>query len=602
MSTIEIDVTTELANATQLLNLGKLHEASIILNTIRQAHPTHIAANTLYCYTAFVQGDYALAEKIATDVLKLEANYDEAHVLRGYALTELARIDEAIESHQQALDINPTLNDVRLHLAKMLFTATRVDDAAACLQAGLTYGLTQANVEQLMAELTGTNHIHHQPVTWVNPVELLHSGRMDVAAKWLYARELLGLPTFHSGIEVEDIYLRHILFRTGGAEPGDETRKGNLQSFTAQFSQLVKSMKTKGFDANQPIPVARRTGLILNGAHRLAVALALGIQKVPVTYNDNVDGLTWDTDWFINEGFSPLEIDEIVRAWITMRGPHAGCVILWPTVEDHWSSMIKRIQAVTPIAMQRTITLPPHAFAELVRDMYATDWGPVPGENIERKIAFLKEFKPCLRFLVVATPDAETLIKLKNELRQEMNNVIPTDLFTTLHTTDTMRETAYIGDLFLNRANLKALAKRPLNGFRPDYLTWLQQYHSTLQDVKIDPEACCVVGSGVLEALNIREATDIDFTITHELRNQYFTGGVTHLTPDLDVVALNYPRTLLRPSAPTDNDLIRDRALHTRFRGLKFASLDVVITRKQTQRRPKDLVDIALSSRIRYDE
>ena len=62
---------------------------------------------------------------------------------------------------------------------------------------------------------------------------------------------------------------------------------------------------------------------------------------------------------------------------------------------------------------------------------------------------------------------------------------------------------------------------------------------------------------------------------------------------------MDYPRVIGRASAPGDNDLIRDRAMHFRFRGLKFVALDVVVTRKQTQRRARVLADVAKVGRMR---
>lgn len=439
-------------------------------------------------------------------------------------------------------------------------------------------------------------------IEWLDPRELLHPDRLDIAVKAMYANAILGRPTNHSGISAEENYLKHIQFRTGGKEPGDELRKGSLASFKQQFIDLVLSMQKDGFLEKHPIPVARRTGIILNGAHRLAAALSLGISKVPVVFQDDVDGATWNCDWFIMQGFAANAIDEFTRTWVSLKGDFAGCIILWPTVEAHWKSIEDEIQNTTPIVYRRTIELTPFMFAELMRDIYATDWGPVPGENIERKIKFLANYPSRLRFLVVGQKDTNLLTQLKNQIRDKYKDIVEVDRFATLHTTDKVNETNYIADLLLNRANVTALKYRPKEGFRPLFLNWISQYHQQLKQLNIDPQLCCIVGSGVLEAYGVRLATDIDFTVTHQIRNTFFTPGVTHLTSDLDVVALDYPRAkvgFINP--PSDDDLIKDRALHILVRGLKFANLDVVITRKQTQRRFKDMMDIALVGKREFE-
>ncbi len=435
-------------------------------------------------------------------------------------------------------------------------------------------------------------------IKWINPLELLHPERLDIVVKAMYANSILGKPTSNSSISAEENYLNHILYRTGGKEPGDEVRKGSLDQFQQQFIELIHSMQAHGFDPKHPIPVAKRTGIILNGAHRLAVALCLGIKNVPITLHDNVDGLTWNGNWFIMNGFPPTAIDEITKTWVSLRGNLAGCVILWSTAESHWNKMEEEIQQTTPIVYRRTIQLSPDAFGEFVRDIYATDWGPAPGANIERKVKFLSGYKPCIRFLVVSQIYPDDLKNIKTTIRDNYNHVVPADTFATLHTTDNLRETGYIAQILLNRASLSAINYRPKNGFRPAFLHWLSAYFSELQKLHIDPNDCCIVGSGVLEAYGIRHATDIDFTTTHQIRNQFFTSGVTHLTPDLDVVSMDYPRAKSTTELPpNDNDLIQDSAHHIFVRGLKFSTLDTVMTRKKYQRRFKDLMDIGLVSK-----
>ena len=447
-------------------------------------------------------------------------------------------------------------------------------------------------------------HATSKPATvvWVDPKTLLHPDRLDIAAKAFYANALLGRLSHCSLVDAELCYLKHIQFRTGGQEPGDETRKGSLNSYKVQFIELIESMRRDGFLEEFAIPVAKKTGLILNGAHRVAAALCLGIKRVPVVYNTELDGLTWNARWFMMQGFTPVEIDALTRQWIHLKQEQAGCIILWPTLQQYWPEIEKSIQAKTPIVYQRTISLDAKTFPELVRDIYATDWGPVPGENIEKKIQLFSRYPSQLKFLVVGQNSVADLKALKQEIRDAWHHIIPSDKFASLHTTDSVRETSYIGDVFLNRANIAALKHRA-QGIRPEFLNWLSSYFKKLNELHIDAENCCIVGSGVLEAHGIRPATDVDFTVTHDIREKLFTPGVTHLTENLDVVAKDYPRAEVgRANAPSDNQLVTDTALHIRFRGLKVAALNIVLTRKQTQRRFKDLMDIALVAQKAFEE
>lgn len=600
--------TDPIADARACADAGRLHEASGILAGVLAAEPHHAAARTLAGYVAFLRGDHEAAERELAQAVEAEPLLLDAHYVRGFAFAARGRVDEACAALRRVLALDPGCVPARVRIAELLLDAGRRDEAAALLQQGLAHGLSPEDVTTVLdtapagddAPANGATGVVRvdERVEWVDPHTLLHPGRLDVIAKFLHARALLGAPASHSRVEAEDVYLRHILFRTGGAEPGDEARKGDLGAFARQFAELVASMGTRGFDPAHPIPVARRTGLVLNGAHRLAAALALGENRVPVTWNDSLEGLRWDEREFVDHAFKPLELDELLRTWLDLRGERGGTVILWPAVEEHWDAIEAEVEAVAPVAGRRDVELPRHAFDELVRDLYVTDWGPVVGENIERKIDRFGAHAPKLRLLAVAA-DPETLAALKRDVRARWSHVVPEDHFATLHTTASVHETRHVAGILLHGETLAALRARPEEGLRPEFQRWLVEYTKAMKRLRLDPEDCCVVGSSVLEALNVRESTDLDFTVTHRVREKRFTPGVTHVTGELDVVARDYPRVIARPAAPTDDDLIRDRALHFRVRGLKFASLDVVVTRKLMQRRPKDLADVARVGRLR---
>jgi Flp pilus assembly protein TadD len=619
------------------MDAGRLHEAKTLLTRRLEESPRDGFARALAGLVAYLEADFEGALRELALAVELEPLHFEGQYALAFTLASLARWDDACRAFRRVLALDPGCSIARVRLAEILVATGARDEAVRCLEEGRARGLAAEEIEAVLAITTsdpasegnaarvvdasnddasspagGAGSAHESPATsqppasagpacrWVNPRDLVHARRFDVAAKHLYARALLGLPPLHSGYDAEDVYLRHIQFRTGGAEPGDEARKGSLASFTLQFARLLASMKANGFDPSAPIPVARRTGLLLNGAHRLAAALALGVERVPVIDVEGVDGLTWDFDWFVSNGFAPFELDEITRAWIDLEGPRAGTILLWPAAIDHWDAIEEEIGARVAIACRREIELPAAAFGELVRDVYATDWGPEVGENIERKVAFLAGFRPRARLLVARTSeDPRELGELKREIRERWSAIVPADRFATLHTTESPRETAHVTDLVLGSATLAALRGRPAGGLRSGFLGWMRDYHAALGRLKIDPEHCCVVGSAVLEALGVRQATDLDFTVTHALRRRRFTPGVTHVTKELDVVAQDYPRVIARAAAPTDDDLIRDRALHFRVRGLKFAALDVVLDRKLAQRRPKDLADAELVGRMR---
>jgi hypothetical protein len=107
------------------------------------------------------------------------------------------------------------------------------------------------------------------------------------------------------------------------------------------------------------------------------------------------------------------------------------------------------------------------------------------------------------------------------------------------------------------------------------------------------------VGSSILNALGLRRADDIDFTLLKEVRMEHFDNGVTNIDNTIDVVAYNYARCF-KGTPINDTNLIHKPSNHFLVRGCKFASPNIVLNRKQHQRRKKDLADIKMLGEILY--
>ena len=73
---------------------------------------------------------------------------------------------------------------------------------------------------------------------------------------------------------------------------------------------LFASMKVEGFQPYWPIPVGR-DGEILDGAHRTACAIALGLE-VLVQATANVSWApAWGRSWFVENDMPPADLDRL---------------------------------------------------------------------------------------------------------------------------------------------------------------------------------------------------------------------------------------------------------------------------------------------------
>ncbi len=129
-----------------------------------------------------------------------------------------------------------------------------------------------------------------------SPKDFMTDRRLDLAIRCAYAEELLGKT--HTK-EAERLYEKLIETTSEGAEEpvwnrtfcffSDYEQKRGMRAFKTAFLELLHSMKKNGFVKNYFIPLDK-SGEPVNGAHRIAAALAL---EIPV----------WVVDFPLFEGF-----------------------------------------------------------------------------------------------------------------------------------------------------------------------------------------------------------------------------------------------------------------------------------------------------------
>jgi hypothetical protein len=132
---------------------------------------------------------------------------------------------------------------------------------------------------------------------------------MDLALKWRFFRHLLNGDDPHA----ERLYRWHILKRSGhrfSLGVATDGWKGSTDDYVRSATSLFESMQANGYDDICPIPVDPN-GELLNGAHRTACALALGLESVAVDRrNEIVWAPPWSLRWFIENS---MEFADLAR-------------------------------------------------------------------------------------------------------------------------------------------------------------------------------------------------------------------------------------------------------------------------------------------------
>jgi hypothetical protein len=129
-------------------------------------------------------------------------------------------------------------------------------------------------------------------------------------------------------------YVEHIWKRSGTRMMqglATDGHKMGLIDYVASAVELAESLKTRNFWPEYAIPVDSH-GEILNGAHRVACALALGKNVIIGRAEKDAWAPPWDGQWFVDNGFGSLfaaiaraEMGELINGRTADSGGHAGC-------------------------------------------------------------------------------------------------------------------------------------------------------------------------------------------------------------------------------------------------------------------------------------
>jgi hypothetical protein len=416
---------------------------------------------------------------------------------------------------------------------------------------------------------------------------LLTPDRLDLVVKWLFVRGLQGQA---DEADTRALYRWHIEARTDAS--GDRGKR-STDTYEASARALFASVSAQGLDPSRPLPLSR-DGTPLDGAHRIAIALALGLD-VPVIRTAHAATPAWGWDWFVARGCPEPWRTLIARTFATLQ-PEARLVVWWN--DEGLASWPEGWRG----AGTATRVVPRTHVAELVRDVYAVVLGPRAHPAIEDKAARLGRSVRRLRVDVCAPrtltspgPVPAPLAPWKHSVRGRLPARGGLQASDRLHTTDTASETRAVAEMLLSENYRRQLLRRSPRAPRPQLLEWLARSVEVLAQHGCDREDACVVGSAALEPFDVRPATDIDCILHSRARAGRFGDDVTALGDGVDLVRAAYHRASAHRQRLSDDRIVDDPEWHFRFRGVKIANPELVLDRKAEHGRPKDLRDLALA-------
>ncbi|HCT91791.1 MAG TPA: hypothetical protein DF613_10515, partial [Lachnospiraceae bacterium] len=234
----------------------------------------------------------------------------------------------------------------------------------------------------------------------ISPRDMLHCYRLDLAVRYLLSKDIV------FGVENPanvSLYSRMILIRSGAYEDDPyyfDSKRDGTKGYIEATKKLCKKMKKSGFAQEGYIPIGDN-GVFLNGAHRIASALALEENIWTSKFTGQKGRTDFTMEWFEENGFNTDDKIRILRAYADLY-ENCGVILLFAPCMEQWSYMEAQLKKAMCIVGRVDLDFTDHyiAFENLFREIYSDPlWRNV---YIDRKVELLKMSELKIRLLLVS--------------------------------------------------------------------------------------------------------------------------------------------------------------------------------------------------------
>ncbi|MBT7660990.1 ParB/RepB/Spo0J family partition protein [archaeon] len=164
---------------------------------------------------------------------------------------------------------------------------------------------------------------------------------------------------------------------------------------------LVRSIKEKGYDEKSSILVNRLQQLV-DGSHRSASALYLDQKQIPIIVHGYNEKVEFGIDWFKKNDFTSEEIQYLkkMKDEIFIEKGILFPLILWPTIQNHFNEIEKKLMRKYRVAKTQNILL--EDLSKFTKELYTLD--DIPMWQINQKIKGMEGKAPNIKILYIEIP------------------------------------------------------------------------------------------------------------------------------------------------------------------------------------------------------
>lgn len=413
------------------------------------------------------------------------------------------------------------------------------------------------------------------------PQNLLSPKRFDVLCKIPFCEMIIGAQGCPS-LDNPQLrqYSESILLLNGGKEY--DGRKTSVNDFIESYAKLVMSVLSRGFDEREPIYVGRDSNLF-SGAHRTTIGCCLGISSVPSLIVPK--GQIYDVKRMtLPNRFSKTPMSQEGRdaAWLSLftycqsthnyrivvdfsgKSKNDGSNLRFPDEIKLWDSKILTANRSQIISFMKHVLY------------FGEPWTKGNGAISKVNLCFGNYASSFgLIVHVVEAKSFDAMKKWKDGWRKTHGRH-------TVHTTDNSQDSLRVAQACFHHPTWNILKLLPID-LSPKILnfTSVLRKHLTSQQLR----HLCVVGSGILGVLKIREPADVDALWT--LSGLPLPKIVSSHSDYINLYGHSLANLVHHP----DNYVI--------ICGVKFSSPSIILQfKKNRDEVPKDRKDVAGLTRL----
>lgn len=415
----------------------------------------------------------------------------------------------------------------------------------------------------------------------VDPTSLLSASRLDVLGKIPLA---LAIKDGKENAWSRELFFQCLLSMRPDGRFSEDGLKNSLHDYEHHFRKLAISLSKNGFDGAISKIQISSNGTVNNGAHRVAAAIALGLNVDTVQTRELAQKYDWD--FFVGSGMPRVYLDHL--ALLYARYVDRSRAIVLSNMERSDIDRVRgRLLEMAPIVFEKTAMLTEIGIRRNTELLYGhLDWfTPQLLEKLVRE-RFDNEKGGNCSVLIYELPHGETPRSIKESLRATLDKKY---FERQIHGTDDWLETLTLGEVWTNSNSIRYLNESPIGS---EYRL-MKHLSSSLRHRTPKERDNFVVDSGAsLEAHGIRLTTDVDHICDTDRHKR-----------DLLLIGDCHRETYLNLGL-SPAEVVNDPRNHLLFGGYKFTTLEVEFRRLRNDCSPKAVGDLRLlldSPRIRVE-